>query len=120
VLQLEDVKPNTASINAAAPADSGGASSSGAAEPKAKAKAEPKAKAKAATNMPEATPEPKAKGRPRKTTPEPDAPPKLKYDFALAKKFEIKRLIANLNKAQHDSAMSMLDATLFGNKIKQF
>jgi len=70
--------------------------------------------------MPEATPEPKANCRPRKTTPEPDAPPKLKYDFALAKKFEIKRLIANLNKAQHDSAMSMLDATLFGNKIKQF
>ena len=67
VLQIEDVKPNTEARNAAPPADSGGASSSGAAEPKAKAKAAPRAKS--AAKIPETTPEPKAKGRPRKTTP---------------------------------------------------
>ena len=69
--------------------------------------------------MPEATPEPKAKGRPRKTTPDPDAPPTLNYDFALAKNFEIKRLIVNSNKAHHDSDMTMVDATLLENKIKR-
>ena len=122
MLQTEDVKPNTVSRNAAAPGDSGGAFSSGAAaepkaaEPKANAKAKPKATAEA--NMPEATPEPKARGRPRKTTPDPNAPPKLNYDFTLAKKFEIKRLLTTLNNAPYDGDMSMLDATLFEHKIK--
>ena len=124
-LSIEDVQPNTISRNAAAPGDSGGASSSAAAaepiaagEPKAKAKAKPKAKSAAKT--PEATPEPKARGRPRKTTPDPNAPPKLNYAFTLAKKFEIKRLLTTLNNAHYDGDVSMLDATLLENKIKHF
>ncbi len=102
--------PATISNNAAPPADSQAASSSGAA---------PKAKAKALNA-------PKAKGRPRMVqTQEVSASTAgnvdkgEKYDKLKGKSLQLRQLLISLNRAMNDGDISLQDAALLHNKIAE-